>query len=99
MIPATSIERQILDDIENRTGLVFKRMGGIDTRDKAIADVVLPVLADWPDKLDDVPHRRGIYSHFNTPHAYPYMGRIISWWVTERDARALGFLTQALALL
>lgn len=99
MLEATLMENEILRDIRDKTGLTFRKLGGIDTRDKMIADAVLPVLARWVERLSDVPHRRGIYSRFNTPHAYPHLEEIIGWWTKEPDAIAAGFLTVSLASL
>src|ERR1700693_3873398 len=87
----------ILDDVEEKTGLTFKKLAGIDTRDKSIAATVLPVLAGWVEKLDDRAYRHAIYALFHTPHAYPYLAKLILWWTTEKDDLALSSLTQDLA--
>jgi hypothetical protein len=98
MFEATPQELFILSDIERKTGLRFRLLGGIDTRDEAIARVVLPILAEWPEKIADRSQRDAVYSRFHTPHAYPYLDQIISWWIKE-DPLALDLLTQDLALI
>ena len=93
------LERLILSDLREKAGIVARRLGGIDTQAKAIADAALPVLAAWVEKIDDASHRHAVYALFYTRHAYPYLDRIISWWTTERDSSASASLTQSLALL
>jgi hypothetical protein len=83
---------------QEKTGLACKRVGGIDTKDESIAAAVLPVLADWADKLDDVPHRNACYERFLTPFAHPFIDRIIDWWVHEQDKVASSILAQTLAI-
>lgn len=99
MFKAKPWETSILNDITRKTGLTFRLVGGIDTRDKAVAPLVLPVLADWVARLDDVSHRWTIYSRFHTPYARPYLEKVIYWWTSEEDRLALGTLTQVLALI
>jgi hypothetical protein len=93
------LEKIILAEIRDRTGFTFKRIGGIDTRDKEIAEAVLPVLAEWINKVSDHLYRRALYARFHTPYALPYFDRLVSWWVNEQDEIASGNLTQDLALL
>jgi len=101
MFEATPLEAMILDDVKTRTGLEFRLLAGIPTRgNKAVADAVLPVLAEWPGKLTNHDnYRRGIYHCFLTPHAYPFLDRIVSWWTTEQHELNLAWLTQTLALI
>ncbi len=100
MFEATPLEAIILEDVKQSTGLVFRRLGGIPTREKAVADAVLPILAEWPSKLTDHDnYRGGIYHRFHTPHAYPFLDRIVSWWTTEQHQLNLAWLTQTLALI
>jgi hypothetical protein len=93
------LESLVLKDVQEKTGLTFRKLGGIPTRDRSIAEAILPVLASWVEKLDDRAHRHAIYACFHTPHAYPYLDKLISWWTTEKDDLALSSLTQDLALL
>ena len=99
MLECTPLEKIILADIQDRTGLSFRKLGGIDTRDAYIAMAVLPILAEWVAKVDDRSHRCGIYHRFHTPHASPYVEQLISWWTNESDELSLSFLTQNLALV
>jgi hypothetical protein len=96
---ATALEKVILDDVEERTGMRFRRVGGIDTRDKAVAGLVLPVLVDWVGRLSEANYRGAVYRCFHTEHARPYLETILSWWMQETDRQNIGFLTQTLALI
>ena len=99
MLAATALEEIILRDIQEKTGLSFRLICGIDTRQKPVADAVLPIVQEWPEQIDDSRHRNAIYSRFHTPYAYAYLDKIISWWSEEQDELALAILTQDLALL
>ncbi len=100
MFEATPIEAIILEDVKQKTGLVFRRLGGIPTLEKAVADAVLPILTEWPSKLTDRDnYRGGVYHRFLTPHAYPFLDQIVSWWTSEQQEINLGLLTQTLALI
>ena len=69
MLEATPLEREILNDIQNRTGMTFHKIGGIDTRNKQIADAILPILAEWVERIDDRHHRHAIYARFHLNNA------------------------------
>ncbi len=99
VLEVTATEVAILRDLKARTGLSFRKLGGIDTRQKALAEAVLPILQGWPERIDDASHRRAVYARFHTPYAYPYIDKIISWWTEESDDVALSLLTQDLILL
>lgn len=101
MFEATPIEAIILEDVKQRTGLEFRLLAGIPTRgNKAVADMVLPILAEWPGKLTNhETDRADVYRCFHTPHAYPFLDHIVSWWTTEQHKLNLAWLTQTLALL
>jgi hypothetical protein len=70
-IEATPTEQEILQEINRVSGLDLK-IGGINTRDKATADAVLPVLVHRAVNMDDASHSRAVYSRFQTRHARPY---------------------------
>ena len=101
MFKATPLEATILEDVKLRSGLEFKLLAGIPTRgNMAVANVVLPILADWPAKLTDHDNYRGaIYHLFLTPHAYPFLDHLLSWWTSEPHHLNLGLLTQTLVLI
>jgi hypothetical protein len=92
----TPLEKEILDDVKAKTGLSFRLLGGIDTRDRRIAEAVLPVLANWVPKVRDNNHRHALYACFHSPHAYAHMDQLIDWWQNERFSLALSSLTQTL---
>jgi|SRR5689334_16005854 len=92
------LEEQILQDVHAKTGLTFRKIGGIDTRDPAVFAAVIPILADWVERLHDTSNRHAIYSRFLTPLARPYLDKMISWWKRENDQLAVGCLTQALTV-
>jgi hypothetical protein len=90
-------EQLILDDITRQTGLVFARIGGIDTRDASIAMAVLPVLAEWIDHpLTN--YRHGISSRFHTPHAKQWADLLVKAWLREEDRLVVFCLAQCLCL-
>jgi len=101
MFEATPIEAVILEDVKQKTELEFRLLAGIPTRgNKAVADVVLPVLAEWPGKLANHDNERaGIYHCFHTLHAYRFLDQIVSWWTTEQHKLNLAWLTQVVALI
>jgi hypothetical protein len=86
------LEKAILADIETKTGLSFVKVGGIPTRDKAVADAVLPVLVKWAESVDIPNGRLGIYHRFGTPHAYPFIDKLIRWWEEETDPLCINML-------
>jgi hypothetical protein len=96
MLKATPLEEQILQDIREKTGLVYRRVGGIRTDDPGTFAAVAPILADWADRITDANHRHAIYDRFNTPLAHPYLDKLISWWREESHPLASGCLTQVL---
>jgi len=93
------MQKQVLDDVTRITGLSYARIAGIDTRTKAIADAVLPVLKAWFQFVTDPDLRHAIYACFHTPHASPHIDSVLDWWQQETDQPALSTLTQALALI
>jgi hypothetical protein len=94
---ASPEEQKLLDQIKNTTGLTFKRLGGIDTQQGAVASTVLPILAGLVNETKDLRLRTTIYMLFTTKHSGPSVRDIITWWRTEQDAIALSVLTMALA--
>jgi hypothetical protein len=90
-------EREILDDVREKTGLSFKRLGGINTQEKKVASAVLPILADWIPKLTDLRYLRACYLCFITPYAHPFLDLIIDRWQSEEDGLTSSILGQALA--
>jgi hypothetical protein len=94
----TDLEQTILRDIRERTGLTFRRVGGIDTNEESIAAAVLPILADWAERLEGLPQRSACYSAFLTPFAHPFLDRIIAWWISEKGKVASSILAQAVAV-
>lgn len=88
-----ALAKEILTDIKARTGLSFAVLGGgIPTRDKEVARAVLPVLVPWVDTVDVPNIRLGIYFCFRTPHAYPFIDKLIDWWEKETDFLCLNML-------
>ncbi|HKA02467.1 MAG TPA: hypothetical protein VKE70_38415, partial [Candidatus Solibacter sp.] len=84
MNEASSVEKQVLEDVAAQTGRSFRLLGSIDTRDRETAAAVLPVLVAWVDRLwQDSNHRRAIYSNFHTPHAYPFLLELLKWFERE----------------
>lgn len=95
--PVSAEEQLILDDITRQTGLVFARIGGIDTRDASIAKAVLPVLAGWIDH--PLPNfRAGIAHRFHTPHAKEWADILAEAWIREQDRLVVSCLAQSLCL-
>jgi hypothetical protein len=41
----TAAEQECLDEIYHGTGLLFRRIGGIDLRDESVMKAVLPIAA------------------------------------------------------
>lgn len=93
------LEQRILDDVKAKTGFSFVHLGGIPTTEKAVADVVLPVLAKWVKTLGAQNLRHAIYACFGTPHAYGYLEQLVEWWKTETYDLAVDCLTQNLSTL
>lgn len=89
-------EQSILDSIHARTGLSFRRLGGVDTAQPDIAAKVLPVLREWVPLVTEPHIRHGIYSRFDTPFAVQHVDDLLSWWQAEEDALITSSLTMAL---
>jgi len=90
-------EQQILADIQLRSGLSYRRIGGIDTRDKATAETVLPILAEWVPMMPPRGLRHEIYNRFITVHANRYMRSLVEWAKHEPYSLAVDSLIQAVA--
>lgn len=94
------LERELLEELRARTGLRSHRIQGIPVAEKAVADLALPILAEWYERLDDVDYRAAIVLTFsNSPHAHPYLDTVLQWWKRETEPRITGFLTQLVAQL
>lgn len=92
-------EQVILDDIAHRTGLRFRRLGGIPTKDANVANLILPVLKEWPEKISNGNIRCAIYMVFGTKFAHEYFGDIVRWWKQETDHSILRWLTQVVGIV
>ncbi len=90
-------EQVILEDIRQKTGYSFVRIEGIPTRNREMAELVLPVLRDWVPLVTESSLRGGIFHQFVTPHAHPFIDSLIQWWLGEPDRLNVVFLTHALA--
>ncbi len=90
---------QVLAEVEAATGCRFRYISSIDSRDKRIAESVLPVLCNIASTVKAPNIRDAIYGRFHTPHAYRFLDDLIAWWQCETYEMALGTLTQDLALL
>lgn len=89
------VEKSILDDIKNRTGLSFAQIGAISTRDKAVADLVLPVLKEWVPFVKEANIRGAIFHRFG-PHSDLFLNSLLAWWQMEEDQINASILTQAI---
>lgn len=92
-----SCEKDVLEDVKERTGLSFRRLGGIDSQDIHTASLVLPVLAEWVTRTSEPVIRQTIYSTFHTPWARPYFDSLLTWWRNESDELAREILIQAIS--
>jgi hypothetical protein len=99
MFEPSPTEREILHDIETKSGLNFDLIDSVPTRDPAVANAALPVLAAWVSRVPDSTHRHMIYRRFYTPYAHPYLEDILSWFSSEQDEELRGTLGQVLAQL
>lgn len=87
-------EKLVLADVQQKTGLAFRRLGCIDKNNPAVANAVLPVLELW---IERVPELRGtIFLLFATPHAAKWANLLIRYWETERDPINSMILTSCL---
>jgi hypothetical protein len=90
--------REIVRDIEGRTGLQINSFGGLDTKDLKLGPSVVPILCEWlekPNLATDV--RRGLYLKLMTPYVYPFFDSVVSWWMRETDSGSLDVLLQTVA--
>ncbi len=94
----TALEQSILAEVRARTGLSFRKIAGIDTRDPGIAQAVLPVIKDLLGRVGGN-DRRDLFARFHTPEAYAYLDDVLSWWTNEQDEQSLSGLSQVLTLL
>src|SRR6266446_5646628 len=90
--------QEILGDIHSRTGLSYRYME-FDTKDEAVAERVLPILADWVGRLADPNLRLAIFDKFGTPHARPFFSDLVDWWEREDNGINIDMLTGILAKL
>lgn len=94
------LERRILADIEQRTGICYRRLGGLraDTGTAEIPAEVLPILLEWLPAARLTWGMHGVIYHcFATPHAQPYLELMLTWWREEVEAGAESITLQALA--
>jgi len=99
MIQPIAIEYEILADVERVTGLRFQFVDSIPTRNRTVADSVLPILVSWVPKVEDRVQRHTLYRRFHTPHAYRYFDELLSWFRSERDDELRGTVASVLALV
>jgi hypothetical protein len=95
----TPIETTILGDVKARTGLHFVYIGSINVCEKAVADAVLPVLAEWVQVTEDNNHRHALVACFHTPHARKYFDQLITWWLNKHYDLASSSLTHTISFL
>lgn len=93
------LEQVIMDDVARRTGLRFRQLAGIPTKDAGVARLVLPVLKEWPDRVPFGNIRCAIYMVFGTTFAHDYFDDIVRWWKQETDDLDLSFLTQVVGIV
>lgn len=89
------VDLAIINDIRKKTGLSFFQIGAIDTRDKAIASAILPILKEWVAFVAE-PNIRGAIFHRFGPHSGPYIDSLLEWWQAEDDQINASLLTQAI---
>jgi hypothetical protein len=90
-------QQQILDDIRQRTGRSYVKIGAIDTSKASTAAAVLPVLADWVDITLESNVRSAIYGRFGTKHANAYIDRMLHWARREEDKLGRNSLIAAIS--
>jgi hypothetical protein len=100
MAPGSNpVEQTILEDIRNKTGYSFLHIDGIVTRERHVAEAVLPVLREWVPVVSEDEYRGAMIQRFLTPHAHRYMDELIDWWQSERNPLNSTALTQIIASL
>ena len=90
-------QQHVINDIRNRTGQSFLHIDGIDTSRRAIADAVLPILAEWVSLIPEQNIRHAIYGCFVTPHANAYIGQMLEWAKHEQYDLARSTLIEGVA--
>lgn len=91
-------EQRVLRDIFRRTGLEFRRLGGIDRNDTEVMELVLPIAREWiPSASERI--RGALYMQFLTPVSVPYLEDILDWAETEKSPSSREILTQVLRLI
>ena len=88
----TSQEKEILNDIQRKTGYSYPRIQSMAPRNKKEADEVLPIVADWIDRLSLPNYRHALYFCFGSKYAHDWIPDILKWWKNERDQAAKGHL-------
>jgi hypothetical protein len=96
-IDSQSFWNSFVRNIAAETGLPV--MQQYETRDKAVAELVLPRMVEILPALKDENLRSAVYHHFLTPHAYRYIEQVIQWWSIETDYLGVDCLSQALRVL
>src|SRR5687767_8533197 len=94
---------KILEEIRDKTSLSFKYIE-FDTKNEAIAQTILPILASHISGIPDENLRRAIYAKFLTPFAYPYFNSILKWLKREDSESSnsrlnIDCLSQAIEML
>jgi hypothetical protein len=90
---------KVLRDIEASVGLRCPGIDHIHTSDKHLAELTLPILARWPERIQAPTIRAGIYHRFATSHARRFFPQLLDWWLNEPDSLAASLLTQAITRL
>jgi hypothetical protein len=91
-------EQMILEDIFRRTGLRFRKLGGIDRNDREVMQQILPIVKVWIASSSG-PVRGALYFQFLTPAALPYLEDVLAWAAEEKSAVDREVLTQILRLI
>jgi len=99
MQDSLSLNNIIVAEVQKRTGLVFPWIDSMNTRDRSVANAVLPILKEWVPVVEATNIRHALFARFHTPHAYPHMDSIVGWWESEKDALCESCLVQVLAVL
>ena len=94
-----SLDRAVMRDIKDRTGLVFESVQAIDTAQESLAKAVLPILVEWQPMTQLPEYRRAIYHRFHTRHATPYLNSLVYWLRTETDNIGIDLLYQDITLV
>jgi hypothetical protein len=79
------LENVILADIAQRTGHRFARLQGISVTSEAEAELILPIAAEWIDRVGLSHFRHALYSAFASQFGYQWFLQLLKWWTGETD--------------